>query len=200
MLRWQREVVTLEYGPFFRAHGIAPDKIQRFQDNWVKRTEEDIDLRAAGRVQADAQTTVAALREETKRLYESAQAEALGADDYRQLKDYERTLPLRNTVVLGLAGAAALEGVPLTPQQGEQLFHAAQASAALDRTATGDQLLNAVDWKVLDVQARRILSRAQFALFKSSAPPSGFQSRWKYELDTAVRRAHAADAAPPSAR
>ena len=40
----------------------------------------------------------------------------LRAEGHRQLQEFERTIPLRNVVVNGFAGTAALEGIPLSAQ------------------------------------------------------------------------------------
>lgn len=196
MLRWQRAVVALEYGPFFRQHGISQEQIDQFQDNWVKRAEADIDLRAAAKRQdSDGAATVAALQAQSKAENEQATRALLGPETYEQLKEYERTLPVRNILVYGLAGTAAVEGVPLSAQQGEQLWQAALEAAGNDRKANGEALLNSMNWTALDARAQQILTPQQFALFKRSAPPAGFRSRQEYELNEIVRRAREADSA-----
>lgn len=195
MLRWQRAVVALEFGPFFRARGISPEQIRKFEDNWVKRAERDIDLRAAEKQQDETgRKTVAALQQQSKDEYEAAQAELLGAENYQRLQEYNRTEVVRNVVVLGLAGSAALEGIPLTAQQGEQLWQAALATTSRGSQEKGEQLVRAIDWEALDAQARQILSPAQFALFQSGAALSGFGSRWRYRLDVLAARAQQAEA------
>lgn len=199
MLRWQRAVVALEFGPFFRTRGISPEQIRKFEDNWVKRAERDIDLRAAEKLQDETgRKAMAALRQQSKDEYEAAQAELLGPENYQRLEEYNRTEVVRNVVVLGLAGSAALEGIPLSAQQGDQLWRAALAAAAPDASAkAGEQLVRAIDWEALDAQARQILTPAQFALFQSGAALSGFGSRWRYRLDVLASRAQQAEAAGP---
>jgi hypothetical protein len=196
MLRWQRSVVLLEYGPFFRAQAMSPEQIKKFQDNWVKRTEQNIDLAAAARAQDEAgRQTVNQLQAQAKADYEASQIELLGAEGWRQLQEYDRTVVVRNIVVFGFAGAAALEGTPLTAQQGDQLWRAALTSASQDPKISGEQLVVTIDWEKLDTQARQILSPAQFAVFTTTAYPSGFSPRGKYQLDAVIRRALQADAA-----
>lgn len=197
MLRWQRAVVGVEYGPFFRSRGLSPEQIAKFEEGWVKRAERDLDLRAAGRGQDVAgERTVAALKQQAKDEYDAMQRQVLGAEGYAQLKDFERTLVVRNVVVLGLAGTAALEGVPLTAQQGEQLWAAALEATGSEAKGkvSGEALVRQIDWAALDGRAREILTPAQFALFTNVAPPSGFQPRWKYQLDAAISRAKETDA------
>lgn len=196
MMRWQREVVLLEYGPFFRARGITPEQIAQFQENWMRRAEQRADLRAVGKAQGDeAKLAVARLLRKSTEDYEDAQRATLGAEGYAQWKEFERTLPVRNVVVLGLGGLTALEGVPLSGQQGEQLIQAALAAAGDAATGEPFRLLQAIDWNVLDAQAQRILSSEQFALYRTVATPSSFGSRWKFELEAAARRAQQEEAA-----
>ena len=116
------------------------------------------------------------------------------------MDQYIRTLPLHNILVRGLAGAAALEGIPLTAHQGVQLLQAAIGVSGRTDGAKGEQMVQAIDWAALDALARHILSPAQFALFTTVAPPSGFSSRWKYQVDAEVLRALQAETVPPKAR
>lgn len=195
-LRRQRASVHQDYGEFFLARGLAPAQVEKFAENWVKWTERGMDLNAVARVQDEAgKQTVAALQQKAKEDYDAAQAALLGPDLYRQLLDYERTIPMRNIVVRGLAGAAAMEGVPLTAGQGDQLLQAAMSAARAEAGAKPYDLIATVDWDAFDAQARQILTPEQFTLFSTLAPPSGFSSHWKYKLDAAVRRAQERDAA-----
>jgi len=195
MSQWQRAIVGVEYGPFFRRYGISREQIEKFQDDWVKRAEADIDLRAAARQQGPAGAdTVAALQAQSKAANEQATRALFGSEAYEQLKEYERTLPVRNILVFGLAGAAAMDGVPLSAQQGDQLWHAALEASGNNPKADGETMLNNMDWTALDARVQQILSPAQFELFKHSAPPAGFRSRQEYEFDQIVRRAREADA------
>jgi hypothetical protein len=154
-----------------------------------------MDLKSAARVQDDAgKQTVAALQKQATVDYDTALAGLLGDDRYRKLQDYERTIPLRNVVVNGLAGAAALEGIPLTDQQGEQLMRAFITSGGADVRGKA-QDLTGIDWAAVEEQARLILSPEQFALFQNTAPATSFSSRWRAQLNAAIRRAQEADAA-----
>lgn len=141
---------------------------------------------------AAGKQTVAALRLEAQDAYDTAQNELLGPEGHRHLQEYVRTLPLRNAVVTGIDGVAALEGVPLSRDQAEALFRAAVVATGHNANLGGSDLAAAVDWGLLDVEAQRILTPAQFALFKSVSPLSGFKSRWELQLDAAIR--HAAEA------
>lgn len=197
MLRWQREVAALEFGPFFRLRNLSADQMRRFQDDWARHTERIIDLNAAGRLPNADQAAIKALRDQANAASEAAFIEIFGADTYRDFREFQKTLPLRNIVVLGFAGAAALEGVPITAEQGQRLYEAGAAAAGISPTSgmpTGS-LRTLLDWDRLDAAAQQILTPAQYALFTTNAAPSGFDSRWASQLQFAVRRAHEADVA-----
>jgi hypothetical protein len=128
------------------------------------------------------------LEAQLKTSHDAALVELLGPDRFRQLQEFEQSIPAYNVIVRGLAGAAALEGVPLRPEQGEALL-AAAVDASAGTASRGEIDLSALDWAALEARARYILTQDQFALFKNVEAPSGFQGRWKHELDGAVRRA-----------
>lgn len=196
VLELQRQRLALhgDYGYFIHAARLSPEQIRKWEELWVKRSERWMDLASAGRAQDDAgRQTVAALQQRSTNEYHIAMAELLGADGHRRLLDYERTIPLRNIVVNGLAGVAALEGFPLTDQQGEQLMQALIASGGADVGGKA-QDLTGIDWTAVEEQARRILSAEQFALYKNSAPATSFSSRWEAQLQATIRRAREADA------
>lgn len=197
MLRWQREISALEFGPFFRAQGVTPEQVRRFQDIWVKHTEQVIDLNAAGRLPGADPVAIKALREQANVMADTALTALFGAEGYRAFREFQSQLPLRNTVVYGFAGAAALEGVPITAEQGQRLFQAAVAvlSAPNAGGQSAGSAIERIDWDRLDAAARQILTPAQYTLFTTQAAPTGFSSRWKSQFEGAVRRAHAADVA-----
>lgn len=199
MLRWQGEAAIAEYGSFLRSHGITAEQVRRFKENWVRHSEQDIDLSAVARMENGlGEKELSALQNQAKAAYEAAEAEILGADVYRELKEYERTTVVaRNVLVLGFAGSAALEGIPLTAQQGQQLAQAAVGAAdpTSANDSSGEKLLTTIDWNALDLRARQILTPAQYVLYKTSAASIGFRSRWHYQLSEMVRQAQEADAA-----
>jgi len=197
LLELQRLRLALhgDYGYFIYSAELSPEQINKWEELYVKHSERWMDLKSAARGQDEAgKQTVAALQKQATVDYETALAGLLGDDRYRKLQDYEQTIPIRNMVVNGLAGAAALEGIPLTDQQGDQLMGALIASGGADVRGKA-QDLTGIDWAAADAQARWILSPEQFALFKNTAPATSFSSRWRAQLNAAIRRAAEADAA-----
>lgn len=197
MLRWQREISALEFGPFFRSRNLTPDQLKRFQDEWVNHAAQIIDVQAAGRVTNADPAAIKALRDKVNADSEAALIEIFGADTYREFREFQQTLPLRNIVVMAFAGAAALEGVPITAEQGQRLYDAGLSAAGISAASgLGSGPMTArIDWDRLDAAARQILTPAQYALFATNAAPSGFDSRFASQFQSMVRRAHEADVA-----
>ncbi len=163
----------------------------------MRYNERAFDLRGAALAQDEAgRATAAKLREQAKQECDAAQLALLGPDKYHHMEEYVRTLPLRN-VVLGVAGPAALEGVPLTMEQSEGLVQAALGGIADARTLGGVQLAQQVDWAALDRAAQTFLTPEQFRLFKTVAPMSGFESRWTQQVNAEIRRATGGEPSRP---
>lgn len=198
-LKRLRAIYQDEYREFFEMLGLSPEQIEKFITNKIELSETGMDLRSVRRTQDETGIrAIEALELQAGDKFRAAQVSLLGSDGFTQLREFDRTLPLRNIVVRGLAGAAALQGIPLTPQQGDQLFQAALNFVGPDSSAVkGDALARKVDWAAFETHAQSILSPQQFALFRSMAPPAGFKSRWEYELDAAVQRTLEAGAKSP---
>jgi hypothetical protein len=185
-----RAGVALDYGEFFRIRGLPPAQIEKFLENKAKRVELDLDLDLAATGQdAAGKRATRTMRQRGEADYQAAQMEALGPENYRALLDYERTLLVRNGIVNGLAGSAALAGLPLTAEQGDRLFQAALAAAGNDPAMSGFELARRIDWQLLDAQAQQILTPEQFTLFRSVAPQNESLSRFSLQTDAAVARA-----------
>lgn len=191
----QRLAMQWDYAYPLHALDLSPTQIEQLGDITVKWNERGMDLRAAGRKQdAAGKEVVEKLQHEAKAEYEAGVAEVLGADGYRRWRELESTTALRNIAINGLAGAAALEGIPLTEQQGEQLIQVI-FDVGGSHLSGPRQDLSKVDWDVVEVRAQSILSPAQLTLFKRTAPPTSFSSRQSQRLQEAVRRAWADEAA-----
>jgi hypothetical protein len=191
----QRAEVMLSYGQFFGDFGLAPDKVAKFRENRVAWYERLVDLNgAAGTMDEASQRTIARLKEEAKAEYEAKQAELLGPADYARLQEYDRTVMVRSGIVDGLAGSAAVAGIPLTARQGDQLLQAAVELLGNFTREQSPEALQRLDWSAFDAKAREILTPEQFALFSSAAAPTlGGGLRWKLQLEAAAARAMQTD-------
>lgn len=175
---------VMHYGTLFRRLGLSPDQIDQFSRIMLRHREQLWDLRdvldeaaAQGAVATEAEAAVAKLRAEARTECDSAQRALLGDGGYRELREYERTLPARR-IVSDIAGTAVLADIPFSPQQAEQLTTIlANASsdyregkAATDRT---------IDWAAADAQARGVLSAEQWEFFRTVDPPTSPSSRFR---------------------
>jgi hypothetical protein len=194
-LKRQRSVITPEYRELFSLLKLSPEQIQQFEDIKMKRTEDYMDLRTAERTQGEAgKQAVATLQKRSEEEFVAGLVRVLGAEGYQKFMEFDRTIPLRNLVVRGFAGATALEGIPITPQQGEGLMQALIAAGGADVSGPRQDFAG-IDWAAVDAQAREILTPAQFAFFTSVAPATSFSTRWAAQLKGAIRQAKQSEAA-----
>ncbi len=193
-LQRTRAKAVLAYDEFFHRQNLSPSQIERFLENKMRFEELDLDLEnATAGGDAAGKNAAKTLRQRGKADYETAQQAAIGREDYEALLEYDRTAWVRNVVVNALAGGAAVAGVPLTAEQGARLLVAALAATGNDSAARGEQLVREIDWEMLDAQAQRVLTPEQFAFFRNAAPPTGYRSRWDYQIAAAVARAQEAE-------
>jgi hypothetical protein len=178
--------------------GLTPPQQEKFIANLLAAEEHRLDTAARlGSREFSSPGVADDLQQLANDQIAAAQLELLGSENYQRYQDFVRTLPLRNVVVLSVAGTAALEGIPLTPQQGEQLFHTVLNTTRPDPAGAPD--LATVDWDVVDAQAALFLSPAQLGLLKTMAPNSGFPSRADLQLKAAMARALDQDRAAAAA-
>jgi hypothetical protein len=165
-LERHRARIALEYDEFFEAVGLSPTQIERFQATVLKQVELSLDLRAMGQAQnAEEKRAMAAFQQQTEATHEIELQQTLGPDLYRALQEYESAQYSRTAVVNSFAGTAALAGVPLTPEQGDQLLQAALSATKAPSAAAAPDLRSSIDLAKLDAQAREILTPAQFEVF-----------------------------------
>lgn len=186
---------------FFRLHGFTPEQVRRYEELHGQYLGRLYDLMAVAQKQDPAgREAIMALRQKNREDLEVAMRELLGEDGEAALREFNRTQRVRDTLVYGLAGIATLEGVPLTQQQGDQLFDAALRSSRAAPDATAMDILKAVDWTAYRAEARRILSPEQFGLMESRSVSTGYGSFTSEELAAAVARAVATDTATQHAQ
>lgn len=192
-----RARLAQEYGPLFTALALTPAQAERFVALAIKRQEQLMDLAGAAQTQgAESKQAVAALQQKANEECQAAQAELLGADDFRRMQEHERSAQIRSTVD-AFVGAAVLAGEPISAVQAGQLT-AALANATSRFAAGGRADVMTINWDAADARARQILTPAQFALFSTTAPISGGASRWNVQLEAAIARAKERDAADGS--
>lgn len=190
----RRADLAAKYGPLMRALKLTPGAAAKFQDACIRREEDERDL-AALRGTQGRETNGKALAEfqaKSQADYAASQRAVLGEVGYQQLQEYERNSEIRS-MVSAIAGVAAVERAPFTPQQADALVQV--IGGASENYRKGYQANpNDVDWSAVEAQARTILSPEQFAVFTTMDPgptrPGLLQTRM-YALVSRATKAEA---------
>jgi hypothetical protein len=190
LLAGERAAFEMNYAPLFRALKLSPAQAAQFCDNLMRRAAAKSDLRAAAEAQLlpDHDTAVHRLADRSEREYEEAQLALLGEAGARQAIEFERTLLVREGVAT-IASTATLAGVPLTPEQNEQLLRV--VVAATPRNPNETLNLREIDWERVSELARQFLSAAQWTIFTSVETDA--LAPFSTQLDRAVERAQRSD-------
>jgi hypothetical protein len=182
MLMATRARVARDNARLFAALHLSPAQIEQFTQNALKREEALVDLAGVEQSQGkESKASVDAWRKKANDEFRAAQLELLGTAGMQQWDDYQRMAPARR-MVDGFAGTLVFEGVPLTPQQGEQLIAAFSHAVAEPRNG------NAIDWAAIDAAVQPVLDPRQMAIFQTGSVIGGI-SRQQVQLDAAVSRA-----------
>lgn len=199
-LAGRRADLAAKYGPLIRALRLTPEAAAKFQDAFIRKEEDQMDLAALLRMPGGETNSKALMEFQAKSQadYEANQRAVLGDAGYQQLQDYERTSSTRS-MVSAVAGVAAVERAPFTPQQADELVQA--IAGASENYRKGYQANhNDVDWRAVEAQARTILSPEQFTIFTTMDPgPSraGLLQTRMYALVAQAAKAEAAKSVSP---
>jgi hypothetical protein len=120
--RGYRSRLVAEYAPFYLKIGLSPEQIDRFEtmltDYW--QSTEDLTAVAEAKGLNDQDPSVAKLREQATTSLRQAETELLSENGYRQLQEYERTLPVR-ALTASLAERLYYTDAPLNGTQADRL-------------------------------------------------------------------------------
>jgi hypothetical protein len=184
-LKSERTKLAATYGPLWQALGLTSEQTEKFKDIMTDNAGKLLDLKSITQEQGltESDTAYATLQQQATDQLRAAQVDLLGEAGFRQLQQYERTLPVRSEINT-LAGALALTDAPLGDQQAEQLTQImANASSGYQNGGKADTPVSVnlaiftslirdhkmaedgIDWSAVRAQARSVLSDAQFALF-----------------------------------
>jgi len=196
----RRSLLAVRYGPLFAALKLPPEKIEKFVAIAIRREEQMMDINAVAKSKGFAREdpTIMQARGNIEQTTNSDLQELLGDADYSQYQDYHRSAGLRD-ILSGIAGGAVtVLREPLTAAQSEQLLQImANGSESFRRGSTAGDL----DWDSIDVQARQILSPAQFNYIRTLEPPLPVGGRYQSELyrlaDSAMHQSPIAPKATP---
>jgi hypothetical protein len=166
----QRANLATRYGSLLQALHLTPERTAQFADLMMKRAEQSMDLQGAIKTQpgADNERAAATLARQSEEEFQAAQTTLLGADGYEQLRQYERSLPVRSTVVDSLGEALARTATPLTNEQAERLTQTlAYASSQYQKGGIATQAT--IDWETVLAKAPGLLSAGQMEMLKATA-------------------------------
>ena len=159
--RGYRSRLVAEYAPFYLKIGLSAEQIDRFEriltDHW--QSTEDIAAVATAKGLGDQDQSVAKLREQATASLRQEETELLNEDGYRQLQDYERTLPVR-ALTASLAERLYYTDAPLNATQAERLTQIlARASKSYGEGAAADP--QQIDWSAVLTQVQGMLAPVQ---------------------------------------
>jgi len=184
-----RSRLVAEYAPFYIKMGLSPEQIDRFEtistDNW--QSTEDITAVAEAKGLDDQDPSVAKLREQATTNLRQAETELLSEDGYRQLQEYERTLPVR-ALTASLAERLYYTDAPLNGTQAERLTQIlAGASKPYGDGAAADP--EQIDWPAVLTQVQGMLTPVQYSALEDKQQSILGQKRfseWAKSRVTAV--------------
>lgn len=188
-----RNRLAVTYAPLFRSLGLSADQMAKFQDNAIKRDEQQTDLLAVMRAHGldHSDPVLGRIWSQMEPDYQAAQRNLLGEENYERFRDFDRKAPLRDTVA-AIAGAAAVNGIPFTKDQAEQLVDV-MAKANSTYASGGKAQPIYLDWKTVDSAAETILTPEQLTLFKTIDPAIGQGGRAFSIFNRVVNEAIAAE-------
>lgn len=195
-LQSRRAQLAARYGPLLRKLNVSTAQRAAFEAAMIRKDEETIDLRAAEAAQglSASDPVLKTLHEQIANEHQSALRSALGEEGLQELKDYERTMGIRD-IVNGVAGGAVVVGrAPLSVTQGEQLIEII-ANTSKSYREGGAANPNEIHWDAVDMQAQRILSAEQFSFLKDLEPPLPIGARNQAQMYQLLEEARKADAA-----
>jgi RNA polymerase sigma factor (sigma-70 family) len=139
------------YGLFFKSLGLTPAQIARFNDLSVQGVSDSTKGPNGELVRYSVAGDATEARKQMREL--------LGEEGYRRYREFaDSGMPAWQSTA-ELAGALFDTATPLSPEQGEEIFHV----LAEGKVATAWSSFRQYDWSAIMPQARRILSEPQLA-------------------------------------
>jgi len=184
-----------DVGQFVRRTQLAPEKVEQLLAIESRRQERAFDLMAAALAQnlEMDDPLIKKLAQKSDADAKAEVAQLLGPEEAQQFDDYQRAWAARG-LVNGLAGLVAFTD-PLSPAQAQQFAQILANASASYRQRKGVNMKE-VDWAAIDVQAKLLLSPAQFEIWRQgTARDASGRSRADNELERLYDRAAEADKA-----
>ena len=193
---YERSGLAMKYSPLFQRLGLSPAQITKCEDNLIRHEEDQADLMNTLRDEGLTLSDPAAgtLFDQEMAGYKSAQQALLGQDGLAQLTSYEAQMAARQAVN-GYAGAATMEGIPLSGAQLQQLAALAVQEPALSGAAAPVASYTN-PWARIGSQAQSFLTPDQLSLMETQEfwGPFGSGGRYAFRLNVLVNLADQADA------
>jgi hypothetical protein len=187
------QLATL-YGALWRQLALTPEQIAKFQDLYIAREEQQMDLFHTAQAQGKPMNDPALqkLLNQVETQHRAALHDLLGDASTTTFNEYQRSTAVRE-LTSGIVGGAALAGVAFTSEQAEQLVQVL-ANASPDYRDGRYANPSKLDWASAAAPARAFLSAAQveYLLTTESNGPRGsgtrFQPRFYAAVDEALQR------------
>jgi hypothetical protein len=187
--RGYRSRLVAEYAPFYLKLGLNPEQIDRFETILTDRWQSMEDIAAVAKAQgADGQdSSVEKLREQAEVNMRQAEKALLSETGYRQLREYERTLPVR-ALTASLAERLYYTEAPLNGAQAEKLTQIlAESSQSYGEGIAADP--EEIDWPKAMSQAQGVLTPVQLAALEDKRQAIKWQKDFGEPLAARIKAA-----------
>lgn len=170
----------LEFQRFYRALRLSPEQIARFEQIMVRQDQANLDGQLARDLGRDEQAVYRRSGPE----WNSAMRELLGEDGMNQLRDYLRSMAVRNFVD-AIAAQSYESGEPITLEQADRLTALALAHDPLYQQGKGTDP-GKVSWNEVWEPAAKFLSPQQVVTFETAVEVWSLQKRISLGLKAAA--------------
>jgi hypothetical protein len=198
-----RAGLGLRYGPLYRALGLSPEQVAKFEATLTEGQQGVVDVWAEASKQglpmggnSASSTSVARMTSGPLGIMETGLKELLGEAGFENYKQFDKARGSRE-LITSLAGGLYSSAAPLTPAQGESLAAALANNTRTERVPMTDdgknplyRISEVTDWAGVQVQAQGFLSAPQLAALKALSD----QKRLDQEMEKITRAAASAAA------
>lgn len=202
-----RAGLGLRYGPLYRALGLSPEQIAKFEatltegqqgvvDVWTEASKQGLPMGG----NSASSTSVARMTSGPLGIMENGLKELLGEAGFENYKQFDKARGSRE-LITSLAGGLYSSAAPLTPAQGESLAAALANNTRTERVPMIDdgknplyRISEVTDWAGVQMQAQGFLSAPQLAALKALSD----QKQLDQEMEKITRAAAGAAVAKPA--
>ncbi len=159
--------LTANYQPLCERLKLSDEQSARLIALLLRRGEQDLDIAAVAETQhlKSDDPAIAKLTQQAKDEFRAAGVELLGEGGWRELQDYERTIPARDAVS-EMAGVMSISTASLDAAKADALVEI-MANASAPYRLGGTVSRSNIDWDQALAAAQSLLSPEQFAVLKN---------------------------------